>query len=183
MDGKRGRERWLMLGKTLSVVPIAATALWGMSMYSGVDKTNNIYLIPEGYEGSIVIFYNVPGEPPLAKEEDFSVIPLKVDFLPTLLDTDIEEYATYRTSTRGMAFGIINDQYYYVDSEGNRTEIDRYCTHLGASGSSTVGNERVLDYEIIQITSSGCGKDFYLNGKMRFTVQTSEILNYWHSYD
>ena len=183
MDGKRGRERWLIFGKTLIVVPFAAIAFWAMSMYSSLDKTNNIYLIPEGYEGSVVIFYNVPGEPPLGNEGDFSVIPLEVDSLPALLGTDIEEYATYRTSTRESATGIINNQYYYVDSKGNRTEIERYCTHLGASGSSAAGNERILNYEIIQITSSDCGEDFYHNGKMRFSEQTREILNYWLSYD
>lgn len=38
-----------------------------------IDETNALYLIPEGYTGHALAFYNVKGAPPLTYEGDFAV--------------------------------------------------------------------------------------------------------------
>ncbi len=34
------------------------------------DETNDIYLIPNGFEGSILVLYDVPNQPALKKKEN-----------------------------------------------------------------------------------------------------------------
>ncbi|ART78025.1 hypothetical protein B4U37_19170 [Sutcliffiella horikoshii] len=164
--------------KLLSVIPFAALAIWGVHVQttSHLEETNNVYLIPEEYEGSIVVFYNMPNEDNIAKEGEFFKIPLRVEELPTLKGSGIEEYAIFQTSSEWRS-GRVTDKYFYVDELGNRSEIKKSCIHYGP-GSSSMG----MKYEVFQITNSSCGEDFQWSGKERYDAQTREILRYWGYY-
>lgn len=135
------------------------------------EKTNNIYLIPEGYEGSIITFYNVSNQPQLQMKEDFNLIPVQVKYLEALKDTYIYPYGITLTSTEDMTSGTVNDKYYYVDTKGKRTKVKESCVYHGSGGSFTVESDKEVNYNIIQITNSDCGEDFMFKGKDDYDIQ------------
>lgn len=45
----------------------------------GKETTDTIYLIPEEYEGDLIVVYNVPGAKLLPKEEEFSIVTFAAD--------------------------------------------------------------------------------------------------------
>ncbi|WP_248926692.1 DUF6843 domain-containing protein [Paenibacillus hamazuiensis] len=108
--------------------------------------TNDIYLIPEGFEGDIQVNYNVAGAPGLAKEGKYDVIPIRAD-------------GTYDTSKPDMEYGIVTDQYFYISRDGQRTPIDRSCVHVGGNGESSTGLTSIK-HNYLKITRTKCGDDF-----------------------
>ncbi|NMH75216.1 hypothetical protein HF078_19235 [Bacillus sp. RO2] len=178
-DTPNDKSKKLEFFKLLVVIPFAALAIWGVNVQESTttstdEETNTIYLIPKGYEGSVVVLYKVQNEKSIAKEDEFFMIPLSVEKLPTLKRTDIEEYAIFQTSSE-KRYGIVTDKYFYVDEQGNRSEIEASCLHLGPSISSDMGTK----YEVLQVTNSSCGQEFQRSGKERFDAQAREVLKYW----
>lgn len=45
----------------------------------GKDITDTIYLIPEAYEGDLLVIYNVPGAELLPEEDGFRVVTFSAD--------------------------------------------------------------------------------------------------------
>ncbi|KAB2370024.1 hypothetical protein F8517_01845 [Bacillus thuringiensis] len=45
----------------------------------GQDTTDTIYLIPEAYEGDLLVLYNVPGAELLPEEDGFRVVTFSAD--------------------------------------------------------------------------------------------------------
>ncbi|WP_223592503.1 DUF6843 domain-containing protein [Neobacillus bataviensis] len=167
---------------TISLFSLGIYGLWHSMGTNSEKETNQIYLIPSGYEGSIVVYYDVSKEPPLKKEGKFSVIPVKVEKLEALADTDIEQYGITLTSTPMNDEGAtINDKYYYVDETGKRTEIDQYCTSYGSNGSFSADDEKEIQYRTLQITKTNCSEQFYLNGKDIYYTQMDEVHDYWRN--
>ncbi|MBQ0734506.1 DUF6843 domain-containing protein [Aquimarina celericrescens] len=95
-----------------------------------------IYLIPDGYIGEVVVVYNHPNgqEEMYEGEKRLYVIPktgvLKTKFTPT--------------------YGLIYDQYFYVDASQNKKEIfqehkvedaDDICIYNGMTGKKKIENE------------------------------------------
>ena len=123
-----------------------------LSLISGCTNsaTNDMYLIPEGYEGYILAVYNVKGAPPLTYENDFAV-------------HAINEMGYFVTSHHDLDYGTVTDEYYYMDSEGNRTKVDDQCIRgIGTGGherSDHHGNLINIVYSGIEITSD-CTSDF-----------------------
>ncbi|QHW29373.1 hypothetical protein GZH47_00035 [Paenibacillus rhizovicinus] len=103
----------ILLG-VITVFGIIAIAGLGFTKSS---STNDIYLIPEGFEGDIQVNYNVQGAPALEKEGKYDVIPIGID-------------GTYNTSNPDMEYGLVTDQYFYVSHEGKRTPIDTLCVNV-----------------------------------------------------
>lgn len=122
---------------------------------SDSEKTNDIYLIPEGYEGYVIAFYNVKGAPEIKKEGDYEV-------------HDINNQGYSVTSTPDMDYGTITDKYYYVDEKGKRTEINKECVRLLANGSLEIEpdtpNKIEMSYTGMEITKSQCSQDFMTAG-------------------
>lgn len=143
------------------------------------ETTKNIFLIPEGFEGSIFTFYNMPDEPALKKEDGYTVIPVKEKTLEDLKDTEISQYGVYFTSTKDMIYGVVNDQYYYVDENGKRKEINEQCISLGSNGGFTGKNGEDIKYSVIQVTSSSCGPSFKENGRNDFNAQVNHVGKYY----
>jgi len=130
---------------------VCAIGMAGMLTLSGClskqgKGTYDLYLIPEGYEGDIRVTYNVSGAPEFAKEGKFDVIP-------------VDETGKAETSIPMFDYGEVIDRYYYVDEQGNRTEIRPECVHVsGTGGSSDARGE--LHYTDIEITRTACGDEF-----------------------
>ena len=151
-------------------------------------KTNELYLIPSGFEGSIIVFYNVPNKTKLEKEGKYSVIPVKLEYLEALEGTEIHQYGIYFTSTPDiftakpdMDSATVNNKYYYIDKSGDRTAIDEQCINYSTSGSFTGDNGKEMVYQSIQITKSHCGEAFYLDGLDIYHTQKEEVGKYWKS--
>ncbi len=113
------------------------------------DKTNAIYLIPEGYTGHALAFYNVKGAPPLTYEGDFAV-------------HQMNEEGYFATSKNDMTYGTVSDQYYYVDAGGTRTPINDGCIRgLGTGGYEFHGEGALVNlvYTGVDITDD-CSDEF-----------------------
>jgi hypothetical protein len=113
------------------------------------ERTDDIYLIPEGYQGDILVFYNVKDAPEVKQEDGFEV---------HVINTE----GYFVTSTPDMDYGTVTDKYYYVDEKGNRTPISKECVSLfGTGGYSTSENEEVdLIYTGFKLTKVQCGEEF-----------------------
>ncbi|TYS17706.1 hypothetical protein FZC78_07545 [Rossellomorea vietnamensis] len=167
-------------GVVLAFVAVVIIGMMGHEELTEVE-TNTIYLIPEGFEGPFVVYYNVPDQPPLKQEGEFSVVPINIEKLPPLEGTGMEKYGLYQTSTEA-SYGTVTDRFYYVNDSGNRTEVDQYCIHPGFGGAYSNDGSEEIQYSTFQVTSSQCGEDFYLGGKDRYDTQIREIDKYWSGW-
>nr|WP_276561163.1 hypothetical protein [Bacillus paramycoides] len=122
----------------------------------GKGTTDTIYLIPEEYEGDLLVLYNVPGAELLPEEDGFSVVTFAAD-------------GTAVTSTKNMKYGTVNDIYYTVNKEGKRTKLDSSCIHPGSNGSITenVGesNEHTFPHVKLEVTRTACSEEFSTSGR------------------
>ncbi|CAG9622481.1 DUF6843 domain-containing protein [Sutcliffiella rhizosphaerae] len=161
---------------TIVILLGVSSSFWwlGYNIEETREETNTIFLIPDDYEGSVMVFYNVPEEPPLDKEGEYSIVPLKLETIPQLHMTNMDEVATYSTSSR-QVLGYITDEYYYVDENGERIAIDGSCIYHANSGSD--GN---IEYSVYQIKASGCGENFKWDGHAPYFDQTREALKYFN---
>ncbi|WP_260287842.1 DUF6843 domain-containing protein [Peribacillus aracenensis] len=142
----------VMITNTLSTVILFSLALYGSMTVSGPlfeKHTNEVYLIPKGYEGEVRVVYNIKDAPKPKKSEDFDI---------------------YRMNEKGYTLsplpereGIINNQYFYIDKEGNKERIDDSCINLG--GSEGV---QIDDYEYsstyFTVTNTHCSESFSTDG-------------------
>jgi hypothetical protein len=104
-------KRFTRLEKVILSILIAGTLTWlTLFIIDRSNETDDIYLIPEGYEGDVLVFYNINGAPKVKKENDYE-------------GNEINEKGYYVTSTPDMDYGKVMDKYYYVDEKGNRTFI------------------------------------------------------------
>ncbi|MGE7780432.1 DUF6843 domain-containing protein [Peribacillus sp. NPDC097264] len=138
----------MMFMNGLSTVLFFSLAAFGLMLLPDTmfeEYTNRSYLIPKGYEGEVRVVYNIEDAPPPEKSEGFDVYRINDK--------------GYTLSSLPVSEGIINDQYYYVDSEGNKEKIDEACIHIG--GTDGVGNE---EYEYSSsyffVTQTQCGDTF-----------------------
>lgn len=99
--------------------------LWGLlpflTLYGLIAKDSasyDIFLIPEGYRGQVVIEYGVHDGVEKENEGKWRIyrIPdhghLKTQFI-----------------IKGNSIRLSDSKYYYVDKKGNRKEIKHYCEH------------------------------------------------------
>ncbi|MDQ0061071.1 DUF6843 domain-containing protein [Paenibacillus harenae] len=137
--------------RLLFAILFIAIAMGCTSKYN--RGTYDLYLIPEGYEGTIRVIYNVKNAPLLEREGKYDVIPVKGN-------------GKYETSTPMYDYGEVIDRYYYVDEKGNRTELDPMCVSvLGTGGTDNAQGE--THHTLIEVTHSKCGKDFGLWGSRK----------------
>lgn len=176
---RENKRFYLTIGSVVSVVAIVMVAVNWIDGNDQGEIIKNRYLIPEGYEGSIVIFYGMKDEPSLEEEGEFSVIPVEIESLPTLMRTDIERYGIYRTSTQDKGYNLSQSQYFYVDEEGNRTLLEGECIHHSRGGGVTSSDGKEIVYDKFQVTNSACGEEFSLNGNERYSAQGREIWKYY----
>ncbi|MGE7763274.1 DUF6843 domain-containing protein [Peribacillus sp. NPDC097895] len=141
----------VIVTNTLSIVILFSLALFGSMLVSGPlfeKHTNETYLIPNGYEGEVRVVYSVKDAPRPEKSEDFDV---------------------YRINEKGYTLsphpekeGIINNQYFYIDSEGHKEKIDDTCINLGGTdGVQTDDYEYSSSY--FTVTNTHCSETFSEN--------------------
>lgn len=133
----------LLLTFSIMILMIGCTSKYNRGTY-------DLYLIPENYEGIIRVTYNIKDAPPLLREGEYDVIP-------------VDGNGKYQTSNPMYDYGSVIDQYYYVDDQGNRTEIDPLCVNIRGTGGSQTGSEETHHTEI-EVTRTACGEDFRLYG-------------------
>ncbi|MGD6803461.1 DUF6843 domain-containing protein [Rossellomorea aquimaris] len=181
--GQAGKQKRGLFIKGGAVLGFVLLAIIGMNVHGELreEETNTIYLIPEGFEGSIAVYYNVPGKPPLKTEGEFTVVPINIEILPSLEGTNMEKYGIYQTSTEAGS-GTVTDRFYYEDESGNRTEVDRYCIHNSGGGASFESGNEPVQYNTFQVTNSQCGEEFHFDGRDLYDTQTSEIDKYWSGW-
>ncbi|MGG0302237.1 hypothetical protein ABEY59_17595 [Bacillus albus] len=145
------RRIYYALKKSTFCFGIVCTFLLSGCISFGKETTDTIYLIPEEYEGDLVVVYNVPGAELLLKEEEYSVVTFAAD-------------GTALTSTKNMKYGTVNDIYYTVNKEGKRTKIDSSCIHLSSTGSRT---ENSWEFPVanLEVTRKSCSQEFSANGR------------------
>jgi hypothetical protein len=136
----------------MSVIVIFSTVIWFTAL-STYEKTNDIYVIPDGYEGSIFVFSDVPGAPVTQREGQFDVFLINE-----------EGYYVTSTSAHRLGFGLVTDQYMYVDAAGVRTPIPQNCARTLATGGGALNDEAQNSFKYsfrgIEITKKRCGSEF-----------------------
>ena len=151
---KKGRRK--VENKLIEKLLALSFSLFALVGGSNSEKTNDIYLIPEGYEGYVIAFYNVKGAPKIEREGDYEV-------------HDVNNQGYSVTSTPDMDYGTITDKYYYVDEEGKRTEINKECVKVLSTGSLEIEpdtpNKIEMSYTGMEVTKSQCSQDFMTAGE------------------
>ncbi|WP_273851528.1 DUF6843 domain-containing protein [Guptibacillus spartinae] len=155
----------LLLGNSLFIL-VLLVGLWGFTQLDLEEKTNRQYLIPEGYEGAILVRYNMAGEPDLEKVDGQKVIQISKNGY----------YGEARTSSH-EPHGLLEDTYYYVNSEGEQTEIDQSCVYRSQFGNYQLDGEKEIEYETLQVTKNNCGEVFVLKGSELYEQQEEQILS------
>ncbi|MCK1985766.1 MULTISPECIES: DUF6843 domain-containing protein [Peribacillus] len=110
-------------------------------------KTNDIYLIPEGYEGDVFVFYNVKGAPEVEKEDGYEV-------------HKINEKGYYATRTKDLDYGTVTDKYFYVNDKGHRTPIDDKCVSTFGTGGTTLEDNIDITYTGFKLRKNNCSEEF-----------------------
>lgn len=111
----------------LSIFIGTLVAILSIYLYYSITTTasNNIYLIPQGFEGEVFAFHSVHGAPLVEKEGKYNII-------------TINEEGYFVTSS-DLNDGFIHEYYYYVDQEGNRTSIEDDCVKYNANIGELIG--------------------------------------------
>jgi len=158
----RGRSELRIKYGILSIVFLI---LIGCSSTSSV--TNDIYLIPKGYEGNVYVFYNVKDAPSLTKEGDYDVYV-------------INDMGYFVTSSPEMDYGRVTDKYYYVDKNGQRSPIQNDCVRgMGTGGlEKDIGtsNKIEIKYTGIEVTNNRCGQSFMDGGNGMYPEDIDTVL-------
>jgi len=104
-----------------------------LSMVGCAQKAEDtIRLIPEGYEGPVMIIYNQKDGVPKEYEENKRVYRIPDN---GLLRTQFEPN-----------YGVQNHQFFYVDSIGERTKIQFVMTNIEGFASVNKGSDKVFAY-------------------------------------
>ncbi|WP_270182275.1 DUF6843 domain-containing protein [Alkalihalobacillus sp. CinArs1] len=139
-------------------------------------KTNITHLIPEGYEGPILLLYNFDGSSTVKEESNRRVITVYIEEVVYTYVGDKLQYGEAKTSF-AMPNGLIEDTYFYQYDDGERTVINEDCIYRGNTGSVHLYGEGEVNYETIQVTNSGCGLDFKRNGSYHYHERIDQVLN------
>lgn len=157
--------------------------LSGCGIQMAADDQKQRIIIPEGFEGSITVIYNVKDSPKLKRKDTYDIVPIQVKDIETQFtelelyeESDLVPYGIYHTSSKIPAG--YDYELFYEDNEGKRTPIDEYCTHFDGLGGTSVGDIEV-DYVSIHLTKTNCGAQFFLNGEDKYGAQANVILNEW----
>ncbi|OKL36978.1 DUF6843 domain-containing protein [Domibacillus mangrovi] len=114
------------------------------------NETDDIYLIPKGFEGDVFAFYNIKGALMVETEDGYEV-------------HAINEKGYFVTSKPDMDYGTVTDKYYYVDEKGNRTPISNKCvSSFGTGAFSTSEGDEAMDvhYTGFKLTKDKCSDEF-----------------------
>ncbi|MXQ53362.1 DUF6843 domain-containing protein [Shimazuella alba] len=128
-----------------------------------VQKTNTIHLIPEGYEGNLVVIYNVEGKPPLKTKDGYQVV-------------QYNDKGIALTSTPDAYYGTVNDKYFYVNPFSKRKEISQQCVFSAPNGSTQYNGGREFPFSHLIVTNDKkqCSHNFEVNGPRNLNIKDVE---------
>ena len=152
----------ITIGFVLAIFMITVTIF----MMKKANQTNDLYLIPQGYEGDVFVFYNVDGAPKLESENGYEV-------------HVINEQGYFVTSEPDLDYGTVTDQYFYVDERGSRTPINDQCVKLFGTGEFSMehGNQEIeLKYTGFTLTKNQCGEEF-INSEFNVDDSKEQFIN------
>ncbi|NGZ76899.1 DUF6843 domain-containing protein [Saccharibacillus alkalitolerans] len=94
-------------------IPCLLLGLLSLLALAGCTDTrpSSVYLLPEGYEGWVLIDFAQEGAPEIPVEDGKQVFRIGSD-------------GKLDTSTPEPSYGTAEDEYYFVDEEGNRRRIE-----------------------------------------------------------
>ncbi|MBM4763731.1 hypothetical protein [Bacillus sp. B15-48] len=175
---RKERSRKKLLGSSLAIAAFLSLSIFTIYKFPPLfqEKTNTIYLIPDGFEGPVLVFYSEPNQPMLEKESTYNVVPVEVAKLKENQDT----YGLYKTSSP-QSSGILNNHYFYVNQAGERTVIPYDCGSYDSVGSFG-GSNGTAKFEILQLTKSTCGENFFIQGNERYRQLSEKVLENMFEY-
>jgi hypothetical protein len=148
----KSTDKVILTTNTLGMVIIFSLALYVSMLVSGPliqEKTHEYYLIPKGYEGEVRVVYNVKNASLPKKIGDFDVYHINE-----------QGYSLTPLSERG---GLVENQYFYIDTDGKKEKIDDTCIFEGGyEGIQTDDYEYSSSY--FTITNSKCSEAYMING-------------------
>lgn len=105
------KKPWIAFSLIALTLLVIAAILYGKQLIDN-QRDPSLVLLPQGYTGKVSILYVQESAPPLPREGEYVV-------------HQIPESGILKTSTAEPEYGIASDKYFYVDSQGNRSEIDQ----------------------------------------------------------
>ena len=108
------------MSRVIQLVFVLGIAISGCSWIQ--QTSDGLYLVPKGYQGSVIILFDEPTGIVPAKENGLNVYPIPPDGI-------------LKVKGRG-SIGTVNLKYYYVDEFGNRVDLPYlYPNNWGVSPS------------------------------------------------
>jgi hypothetical protein len=138
------------------------------------------YLIPSNYEGSIILFYDVPNEKKLLKKGNEIIIPIQLRELDALKGLNISNYGVFFTSDSYIPAS--KDSFYYTDNNGQKKKIDKECIFYSGNGFFSGASDITIRYKVFQLTRTKCSSNFRFNGTELYNTQFKEIKSFWMSH-
>ncbi|GLB61020.1 DUF6843 domain-containing protein [Cytobacillus sp. NCCP-133] len=164
MDELRKWDRVMPAGKIAALnaaaillaglLPMAL--LWILQKAEVEAKTNDLYLIPQGCIGQVMILHEFEYAPEPETEGEYDVFSINKK--------------GYAVTGLPQSEGLIEDLYYYVGEKGNREEIPEHCIKLRGAGS-TMGDGYEYSYTRFTV---GCRED---SDDLQDGPSVEEILN------
>jgi hypothetical protein len=137
------------------------------------------YLIPSNYEGSIILFYDVPNEKKLKKEGNEVIIPIQVRELDALKGTNMSNYGVFFTSSPNIPAS--KESFYYTNNNGQKQKVGNECIFYSGNGFFSGASNTTIRYKVFQLTKTKCGSYFRLNGTELYNTQFKEVKSFWMS--
>lgn len=120
----------------------------------GQWRRGETVLIPNGYAGWVTIEYNLPGAPALTQQNGHYLIA-------------VDAQGKALTSTP-METGLGNDQYFYTDASGKRTELRLSGTGNNSAGSVMVQGVRYITVPQLENQKPRQVKAFFVGSESEY---------------
>ncbi len=130
----------------MSIIILFSLSFFGWKYFMHPDrqeKTHEYYLIPDGYVGKVTVVHDIPHAPPPKKVGEYNLI-------------EINEKG-YGITQLPISEGLIENKYFYIDSQGNKQEIEQSCIQ-SAGISSIAGEGYEYDSTYYTVSEKRCGE-------------------------
>lgn len=136
------RKGWQIFWSTLPL-------LVGFILFEVNSPSDDIFLIPEGYRGQIVIIYGQEDGQPKEYEGRWRVYKIpKSGKLKT------------RFEIKGNSINLSGSKYFYVDKQGNRNELKTFCEYCDNPDTTSI---QVIFGSLGSGSSGASFQDFFID--------------------
>uniref|UniRef100_UPI001C130D6C DUF6843 domain-containing protein n=1 Tax=Saccharibacillus qingshengii TaxID=1763540 RepID=UPI001C130D6C len=121
------------------LILISVCLLIVVSACDSGKRPASVYLIPEGYQGWVQIAFGQKGAPEVTVKDSKEIF-------------EIGDDGKLKISTVEPSYGIASDEFYYINTDGKRTQIDKNKSiHFQTIGSRGVDGEGERLYDTVVI--------------------------------